>query len=217
VQSDHYLNVDENPEEVLIDWQLVDENGTANSEVTMRLVDPYGSTVWELTNQAAGSDHAYVDLYNDGIYKLEVEGLTGNMSYDIDLDIEYQSSASEEEGFDLLGDLELKPFVGSESGQVLSVEANSDVLEEAGIDLIADPIEYVDAESALNDKVDTSEPTKGGTNEEREWKDVTNPNIDEPLVEDDDSPLPAPGLLASLSLMIMSAICLSRYRRCRYR
>ncbi len=93
-------------------------------------------------------------------------------------------------------------FISGEDGRLVKMEAEIEVLEEAGIELEADPVEPTTAESALDSKADPGDPKSGGVNTDR---DIGYP--EEKKGDDDGIPGPiATGTLAALcvaTVMVM--------------
>ena len=115
-----------------------------------------------------------------------------------------------EEGFNPFDEFDLKPFVGAENGQVVSVDIESDILDEAGIDLEAPPVEPTLAKTVIDSKANAEDPTDGGVNEDRVWKDPVDPQADDD--DGDDDPLPAPGLMGVISMVALMALLVARRR-----
>ena len=118
----------------------------------------------------------------------------------------------DEEGFNPFSEFDFKPFVGAENGQVVSVDVESDVLDEAGNDLEAPPVEPTVAEDAIDSKANADEPSDGGVNEDRVWTDPVDPYAGSDD-DDDDEPLPAPGLLGLMAVMAIVALLPARRRK----
>jgi len=60
-----------------------------------------------------------------------------------------------------------KLFVSPDNGRPMKMEVESEVLEEAGVEIEAEPVEPVVAEMAIATKANPDKPTEGGTNEGR--------------------------------------------------
>lgn len=117
----------------------------------------------------------------------------------------------EEVGFSPFDDFQLKPYVGADNGQVVTVDVESEALEEAGLDLEASPVEPTVAEAVLGTKANTEEPSDGGVNEDRVWTTPVDPNA-EPADDSSDNPLPAPGLIGVLAVVAMMTLLRTRRR-----
>ena len=187
---------DDYPEELEIDYWFNEDS--ENATATVRLYDEWDNLIREDYNRTDGYGNFYLDEYelDDGQYYLTVTGEQGNMSYDIDVYIEYDNYGESESGspFDDI-DLELRPYVGGDSGQIVAMDVESEILDEADIDLDAAPVSPAVAQSALDSKADPANPTVGGVNEDRDWGDD----------DDTENPLPAPGLLFAVGILALAA------------
>jgi len=184
----HYFYVgDDNPEELDIDYWLNEESSGATA--TVRLYGPWDNLVREDDNRNAGYGDFYLDEseLEDGQYYLTVTSEQGNMSYNIDVSIEYDNDSP----FD---DMDIHPYVGGDSGQIVAMDVESEMLDELEIDLDAESVAPAVAQSALDSKADPANPSVGGVNEGREWDD-----------EETENPLPAPGLLVAVGLLALAA------------
>ena len=100
-------------------------------------------------------------------------------------DEDRRSRNEEEEMEDEETEIPVKPtvFVSPDDGKPMKMEVEGEILEEAGIELEAEPVAPEVAEQALAIKADPAEPKKGGTNDGRTFAlyqpDDTDPEEDE--------------------------------------
>jgi len=132
---------------------------TTGENRTITLDNGTEITVYEIVPYDEGDEEEEWDEEGDG-----ETGSRNGGGYDNDEDDDW-----DDDDDDVEPPFNVSFFVSPDDGRLMKMEVESEPLEEAGVELEAEPVEPVVAETAIGTRADPKEPRKGGTNEFREF------------------------------------------------